>query len=224
MPSIFRPRRGWRSWGFPILELIFQYGRFQPSDTRATALALAMYSAGLTAYSAVKVLVPACYALGNTRVPVLSSLLAVAVTIVLNLIMVRPFGYWGLALGTSIAATINCLFLLYSIRRLPPRRGGLELGPIGRSFIANTGVALAMGVICYVSQQGLSGWLPEATIVAWAGKWALPLFRSAKTGVLVLEGLLVVGVISRLLGLSETTEAVDLFAGKLKKKLRRRKT
>ncbi len=57
--------------GFPIIELIFQYGRFRPDDAKATAWALAMYAIGLTAYSAVKVLVPACYALGNTRVPVI---------------------------------------------------------------------------------------------------------------------------------------------------------
>ena len=90
--------------GFPIIELIFQYGRFNTADTEATATALAMYSVGLTAYSAVKVLVPACYALGNTRLPVLSSVLAVLFTIILNLLMVKPFGYWGLALGTSLAA------------------------------------------------------------------------------------------------------------------------
>ena len=82
--------------GLPIIELIFQYGRFYPQDTQATAMALAMYAVGLTAYSAVKVLVPACYALGNTRIAVLSSVLSVILTITLNLIMVKSCGYWGL--------------------------------------------------------------------------------------------------------------------------------
>ena len=104
--------------GYPIVELIFQYGRFYPEDTRATSAALAMYSVGLVAYSIVKVLVPACYALGNTRLPVISSVLAVGVTIILNLMMVKSFGYWELALGTSIAAIFNGTFLLGAIRGL----------------------------------------------------------------------------------------------------------
>ncbi len=48
--------------GVPIVQLLFEYGPFSSQDTQATALALTAYAVGLTAYSAVKVLVPVCYA------------------------------------------------------------------------------------------------------------------------------------------------------------------
>src|SRR5919197_3706051 len=54
----------------PIVALIYQHGRFKASDTNSTANALIFYAFGLFAYSAVKVLVPAFYALGRSRIPV----------------------------------------------------------------------------------------------------------------------------------------------------------
>jgi putative peptidoglycan lipid II flippase len=59
--------------GVPIISLIFEHGRFTHADTVSTAHALAAYAVGLTAYSVVKVLVPICYAIGETRLAVFSS-------------------------------------------------------------------------------------------------------------------------------------------------------
>ena len=53
----------------PIVALIFERGRFTPSDTAATAAALACYAPGLVGYSVVKLASPAFYALGNSRDP-----------------------------------------------------------------------------------------------------------------------------------------------------------
>jgi putative peptidoglycan lipid II flippase len=207
--------------GYPIIELIFQYGRFYPEDTRSTAMALAMYAVGLTAYSAVKVLVPACYALGNTRVPVISSCLAVAVTIILNLIMVGPFGYWGLALGTSIAAIFNGAFLLGAIRKLIQQKGGeFPFFPLVKGLAEYLGVALTMGVICYFSSQFLNSLLPDTTFYYAIGRVGLPLCRGIKVGILVLQGGLFVIFAAKLLHLKEATEVIDLFTKKLKNKLR----
>ncbi len=207
--------------GYPIIQLIFQYGRFSTNDTQATALALAMYAIGLTAYSAVKVLVPACYAVGNTRIPVISSVLAVAVTIILNVLMVKPFGYWGLALGTSIAAILNAAFLLKALQRLIRAGGGdLPIFPLIRSFLEHFAVAMAMGGICFLSYLGLEKLLPDAFFMDQFGSSALPVSRGIKVGFLVSEGVLVVILLSRLLRLKDTTDAVDLFIRKVKNKLR----
>src|SRR5690606_19134245 len=82
----------------PIIRMIYQYGRFTSSDAEATAWALVMYSIGLVFYSSVKVLVPACYGMENTKIAVYSSVVSVACNVSLNLLLVRPFSYWGLAL------------------------------------------------------------------------------------------------------------------------------
>lgn len=93
--------------GVPIIRLIFQHGQFTTQATLETARALAGYAVGLVAYAAIKVLAPAFYALGRTRVPVIASLTAVAANLVWNVLTFRTFGHVGLALGTSIAALAN---------------------------------------------------------------------------------------------------------------------
>src|SRR5690606_17733061 len=124
--------------GVHIIQLIFEYGEFTPSDTHATAMALAMYAIGLAAYSGVKVLVPACYALGSSRIPVALSMLSVAANILLNLLMIEPFGYWGLALGTSITSFLNALLLLGGVRFLLRKKGGtLPLLPLLRGLVVH---------------------------------------------------------------------------------------
>lgn len=208
--------------GYPIAELIFQYGRFHQDDTRRTALALAMYSIGLTAYSGVKVLVPACYALGNTRLPVISTILTVTSTVILNLLMIRPFGYWGLALGTSIGALLNFTFLLWALRGLLGRAGGgLPLEGLGKSLATHLGVALAMGAVCYYSHLGLDRILPDAWVVEEVGKGAIALFRALKVALLVGEGVFVVLLLSQMFHISETTETFEIFLQKVKNKLSR---
>ncbi|MGZ3697910.1 MAG: murein biosynthesis integral membrane protein MurJ [Bdellovibrionota bacterium] len=211
--------------GYPIIQLIYNYGRFYPEDTANTAMALAMYSIGLTAYSGVKVLVPACYALGNTRVPVISSVCAVAATIVLNLLMVGPFGYKGLALGTSIAAMLNFAFLLVAIRSLLREKGGsFPFQPLAKSFSVQLFIALVMGVGCYYTSRGLNWLLPDGWVVETFTRKLIPLARAVRVAALVAEGGLIVVILSKLLRVRETTEALDLFTRKLKNKLSRGRT
>jgi putative peptidoglycan lipid II flippase len=203
--------------GYPIIQMIFEYHRFTPEAAHATAMALAMYSVGLVAYSAVKVLVPACYALGNTRLPVISSVLSVAVTIALNLIMVGPFGYWGLALGTSLAAIFNAAFLLIYLRKLLREAGGgLKLWPLGSALLRYAVLALIMGVTCKFSHDALSAFIPDLAF----GTAGRVVSRVLKVALVVIEGGAIVVAIGMLFGLQDITQVVDLFRNKLKKKLR----
>jgi putative peptidoglycan lipid II flippase len=211
--------------GVPILEMIFQYGRFKESDTQATAMALAMYSVGLTAYSAVKVLVPACYALGNTRLPVISSIIAVVFTIILNLLMIGPFGYWGLALGTSLAAIFNALFLFGSVRYLVKKKGVLmPIAPIGTGLIQYLIVAICMGAICYFSREPLLMFLPDALMPFQGSKVGILIGRGIRVLILLIEGIGTIVLLAQMLKLNEANEVIHLFAGKLKNKLRRNST
>jgi putative peptidoglycan lipid II flippase len=100
--------------GSPIIAMIFQHGRFSFQDTEKTALVLSAYSVGLVGYSLVKVWVPVFYALGNTRIPVVSSVLSVALNLGLNLCLVRWVGLVGLPLGVSGVAIFNAIFLVWA--------------------------------------------------------------------------------------------------------------
>ncbi len=200
--------------GVPIVALLFEYGQFTSADTSATALALAAYSVGLAFYSVVKILAPACYAMGNSRTPVISSLVSVLVTIVLNLALVGwsgsgPIGFWGLALGTSIGALVNALQLLFAVRRQVRARGAsFPLRPIFSAFGGYLLVALIMGGVVYGIDHLLASGLGGGFLARWV-----------RVGCGVGAGALVALGVSRIFGLAELSRGVGFFLEKAKKKL-----
>jgi putative peptidoglycan lipid II flippase len=52
----------------PIVRVLFEHGRFLPSDTDAVAAAVRLYAIGLVGYSAARISSPVFYALGRNRV------------------------------------------------------------------------------------------------------------------------------------------------------------
>ena len=129
----------------PIVALIYQRGRFTPADTAATAAALAFYAPGLLGYSAVKLVSPAFYALGNSRIPVLASAVSVAANILLNLWLVGVLGHRGLALGTAAAALLNASVLVWLLR---VRVGSLDGW---RLFVVVFKVSAASAIMAYAA-------------------------------------------------------------------------
>jgi len=115
----------------PIISVLYQHGRFTPTDTINTARALVFYAVGLFAYSSIRVIAPVFYALGDTKTPAVASVLSVALNVVLNLTLMRPLGYRGLALATSLAALANISILLV---RLTRRVGPLDFRDLAKTF------------------------------------------------------------------------------------------
>ena len=103
--------------GVPIIRLIYEHGKFSPHATIETARALSGYAIGLVAYAAIKVVAPAFYALGRTRVPLIASVSAVVANLIWNIATYRIFGHVGLAVGTSIAALVNAGVLIFAFEK-----------------------------------------------------------------------------------------------------------
>jgi len=136
----------------PIVSLIFEHGRFTAADTAATAAALAYYAPGLVGYSAVKLISPAFYAMGNSRIPVIASGASVLLNIGLNLMLVRTLGHRGLALGTAMAALLNAGILLWLLRA---RLGGLEGRRTLKAIAKISFASVAMAVAAYYAERAL---------------------------------------------------------------------
>ncbi|NDF15735.1 murein biosynthesis integral membrane protein MurJ, partial [bacterium] len=142
--------------GVPIISLIFEHGRFHPADTAATSRALAAYAVGLTAYSIVKVLVPICYAIGETRYAVFSSFFSVLTNLVFNLLFVKRLGFTGLAFGTSLTAILNSALLWVLISRKLARNGAnFHDRELLRACGVYAAAALVMGFSVYALDQYL---------------------------------------------------------------------
>ncbi len=134
----------------PIVQVLFQHGRFVAESTRLTARALLYYSLGLPAFAAVKLIVPAFYSTQDTRTPVRVAVLAMLANVLLNVIFLFYFfaklKNGGPALASALAGYFN-VFTLFVIFRL--RFGRLGTRDIAASLAKIAVCAGAMGVVCW---------------------------------------------------------------------------
>jgi putative peptidoglycan lipid II flippase len=96
-----------------IVRALFEHGAFHADDTDATAAVLRAYGSGLLAMVAINALRSGFQAMGDTRTPMLVSLGALAVNLLLKILLYKPLGAVGIALATSANAWINLGALLY---------------------------------------------------------------------------------------------------------------
>ncbi len=136
----------------PIIGLIYQHGRFTADATVHTAEALRFYAIGLVGYSAVKVLAPAFYALDKRNLPMLVSLLSIAVNFCLNWFFTfhLQLGHRGLALSTSLVAITNFLILYAMMRRYT---GRLETGEMIKTLAKLLIAGTLLAAICLLAQH-----------------------------------------------------------------------
>jgi putative peptidoglycan lipid II flippase len=149
----------------PLVALLFQRGQFTTTSTELVAWALLWYAAGLVGHAVLEIIVRAFYALKDTRTPVLIGTLAMS----LNVIFSLSFSSWfarrgwpphgGLALANSLATALECILLLWLMRR---RLGGLDMARSRRGLAATAAAAANMGIgLWYWMQmtQGRSIWI-----------------------------------------------------------------
>jgi putative peptidoglycan lipid II flippase len=124
--------------GETIISVLFQHGRFSYQDTLGASSALAFYSIGLMAYSAVRITVPVFYAFKETARPIVASIVSVAANISLCYLFRDSLGFKGLALAASISGFLNILLLLVMLKaRLPELRLIPQIKPLVKIGFVN---------------------------------------------------------------------------------------
>jgi putative peptidoglycan lipid II flippase len=193
----------------PIIALIYQHGRFTAYDTEQTAIALSCNAIGLTAYSAVRVLAPAFYALKDTRIPMMASLISIATNYGVATLTVSHLGLGirGLALTIPAVTTVNFAILFFFMRR---KLGGIEGRNLAATFIKVLAAASLMGAICYFTSRRIEGWLGAETLLA----------RLVDVGVSVTLGIAVFFTTARLLGVGE----LEQLTASLRRRFLRKKS
>ena len=132
----------------PLVRLLFEHGKFSPQDTYATTSTLLCYSVILVSGGIGGMLVRAHYALRNTVLPMRWGLTEVGLNIILDLILVRFFGYLGIAMATSITAIIGLWCLSSPLRR---KLAGFDIRRFSRAITSFLFCATVMGLGCYIS-------------------------------------------------------------------------
>ncbi|KRF54324.1 hypothetical protein ASG97_02630 [Bacillus sp. Soil745] len=103
--------------GEPIIRIIYERGAFGPSATKVTAELLCFYALAMMVFSLREILNRCFYSLKDTKTPMKNSILGVLINITLNLIFIKILGLNGIALSSSISATIVTLLLFVSLKR-----------------------------------------------------------------------------------------------------------
>ena len=99
----------------PMLRVLFMRGEFDIQDVSMSAMSLWAYASGLLSFMLVKVLAPGYYSRQDTRTPVKFGIIAMVSNMVLNIIFAIPLGYVGLAIATSLSATLNAGLLWFGL-------------------------------------------------------------------------------------------------------------
>ena len=156
----------------PIIQVLFERGAFHAGDTRAVAMALAAFAAGLPASVLIRVFLPGFFAREDTRTPMIYAGISAGVNIVGSLSMFFVLGHVGIAIATSLAAWTNAILLGTTLLRrghFQPdaalKRRGAMIGvasvvmagalwfaafPLGRFFAPANGITvqlIALGVL-----------------------------------------------------------------------------
>ncbi len=172
----------------PITSVLFQRGAFGYPQVLLTGQALGAFSVGLWPVAMVRLVIPAFYALQNTRTPVVTAAAAFVANVIFSLVLMGPvlatndspvagmiasvsqhlavfdLRHSGLALSTSLAATVNLILLTWLLRG---KLGTLELREILPS-LGRSAVAAAAMVVPVVYISGCIDWAASPGLVARA--------------------------------------------------------
>lgn len=142
----------------PIISIIYERGKFTAASTDQTAAALQFYALGLVAYSGIKVLAPAFYAIDKRKTPMMVSFVAIGVNLLLNWVFTFKLGmgHRGLALSTGCVALTNFAALYALMRR---ETGVLETRLMITTLLKLLVAGGLLAAVCWGSQLTLlAGW------------------------------------------------------------------
>lgn len=137
----------------PIIRILFERGQFDQYSTMITSWVLFYSAIGLFSFSGIKILVTAFYSLQDTKTPVKVAAVCLLLNAALNLVLMRPLKVGGIALASSIAATVDFLMLYYAMNK---RLGGMRNGLV--SFLWKVILAAFLsGAVVYWGWNNI-GW------------------------------------------------------------------
>jgi putative peptidoglycan lipid II flippase len=191
----------------PMIELLFQRGRFSVADTAATASVLQVYAFILISSSCVRVLVPGFYAVKNTWLPAVASGLSLLVHILVAPWLMQRWGLRGLVSSSFVSASLNLSLLLGAYR----------------IWIGTFGFMKLLESVCKFVVSGLGLWAVlrwYSEIHSWIGLGRFGLFFAVFFTMGV--GGLVYALLAWLLRCEELTQTVGTVLAKILRRWQRK--
>ncbi len=176
--------------GIPIIQVLFEHGKFTFRETLLTHGALVGYAVGLPAFAGAKVMISSFYAMKDVKTPVHVATYCLLINMAGNLALMWTWGVGGLAFATSLASVVNVTVLFWLFRRRMGLMGGRRLL---RTFVLSS-LACA-GMACVAG--GMNYFVPGSIY------WRLP--------VMIVAGMAAYVIFVRVLKMEEYREVLNLM-------------
>lgn len=104
------------SLSYLLINILYGHGKFLQSDVKITSSVLSVFALGIPAYVLSKIFASILFAQKNSSTPMKAAVISIISNIILNFLLIKPFGVIGLAFGTSIAGFINALVMYSKVK------------------------------------------------------------------------------------------------------------
>ena len=104
--------------GKELISLLYKNKLFDDNSVALTLGEFRFHICGLLFIALNRILSPAFYAQGNTKLPTLAGIICFATNIFLVLVLIKPMGGNGIALALSLASFINTIFLFIFMKKM----------------------------------------------------------------------------------------------------------
>lgn len=151
-----------------LVAFLFERGAFTAKDTTATASILRIYSLGLLAQTLIYATVRPFFTYRSSIwTPIRATLIGLAVTVALDVDLVRSLGADGLAAGNAAGISVLAVLLIWDMKR---RVVNVNLRRLGNFFVRAFGaVLLAVSCTLPLALLDVSAVLPTPAVLLLGG-------------------------------------------------------
>lgn len=141
--------------GREIITLVYKSSHFTSDSVNLTLTAFRFHIAGLFFIALNRIISPAFYAQGNTKLPTLAGIAGFVVNIILALLLVNPMKGGGIALALTIASFANTVFLFASLGTMHTVKTSVVLKPFIFYSLKITALSILASVPVYFIRRPL---------------------------------------------------------------------
>ena len=132
--------------GYPIVQLLFEHGKFDPRASALTYVAIEWYAIGFLAFALQGPFVQTFFVLKKLHFSVIWSVLTVITNIVLNSVFVKFFGFKGLPFAYTVCMILHLIVCFVAVKVFIK---GFQLERAGREFA----IMLVSGVLMTIAAK-----------------------------------------------------------------------
>jgi len=196
--------------GDHIISLIYKSKLFDENSVRLTMTAFTYHIIGLFFIAVNRILSPAFYAQGNTKLPTLAGIISFGINILLALILVKPMIGGGIALALTIASMANTILLFIFLRKT----GSVNVSSVVKNMILYALKIIVLSIISIIPIIFL-----KDLIFSWFSEY----HRFVADGIPLIICVLLFAIIGIILLIITKDSAAMMLVNKIHNKLAKKK-